>query len=108
MARRKYRRRNYKFTEKVQSKRGITALVLALFSLVIFVVVVVKSSGSGGNGSMYLGSAGVAAMLLSAVAVVLAVRSLFEEESFKIFPYLSTVLSVLAAGTWGCLYVSGF
>ena len=33
--------RKYKFTEKTLSKRGITALVLALLSLVSFVVMVV-------------------------------------------------------------------
>ncbi len=59
----------------------------------------------GGNGSMYLGSAGVSSMLVALVAVVLAVMSLREEESFKLFPYMSTVLSFLAAGMWIAIYV---
>lgn len=107
MARRKYRKHNYKFTEKAQSKRGITALGFAIISLVIFVVVIVSASGSGGNGSMYLGSAGVTSMLLAIIALVLAIRSLFEEGSFKFFPYLATAVSVIAAGIWVSLYVAG-
>lgn len=57
---------------------------------------------------MYLGSAGVTSMILAIAAFVLAVQSLREEESFKLFPYLSTVFSFLASGVWIALYVIGF
>lgn len=57
---------------------------------------------------MYLGSAGVTSMLIAVVAFAFAVMSLREEESFKLFPYLGTVLSFLAAGVWIAVYVIGF
>lgn len=106
MARR--RRRGYKFTEKKQSKRGIAALVLAVISSVVFVMVTMNSFQHRGEGSMYLGSAGVSSMLLSVVALVLAIKSLTEENSFKLFPYLATICSFLSAGVWIALYVIGF
>ena len=56
---------------------------------------------------MYLGSAGVSSMLLSVVALALALGSLREENSFKLFPYLATVTSFLSAGGWIALYVVG-
>lgn len=105
---RRRHRRNYKFTEKTQSKRGIIGLLLAIASIVIFFVVVDNSFRNGGNGSMYLGSAGVSSMLLAFVAFVLAVKSMKEENSFKLFPYLATVCSFVAAGVWVALYVIGF
>lgn len=105
---RRRHRRNYKFTEKTQSKRGIIGLLLAIASIVIFFVVVNNSFHNGGNGSMYLGSAGVSSMLLAFVAFVLAVKSMKEENSFKLFPYLATVCSFVAAGVWVALYVVGF
>ena len=95
-------------TEKTQSKKGIVAFFLAVLSIAIFIYVIVNSFHHGGNGSMYLGSAGVSSMLVALVAVVLAVMSLREEESFKLFPYMSTVLSFLAAGMWIAIYVIGF
>ena len=95
-------------TEKTQSKKGIAAFFLAVLSIAIFIYVIVNSFHHGGNGSMYLGSAGVSSMLVALVAVVLAVMSLREEESFKLFPYMSTVLSFLAAGMWIAIYVIGF
>ena len=107
MAQRRRRKYGYKFTEKTQSKKGIAAFFLAVLSIAIFIYVIVNSFNHGGNGSMYLGSAGVSSMLVALVAVVLAVMSL-REESFKLFPYMSTVLSFLAAGVWIAIYVIGF
>lgn len=107
MVRRRHRK-GYKFTEKKQSARGIFALLLACGSIGIFFAVVWNSYWKRGNGSMYLGSAGVASMLLSIVAFVLAVMSLKEENSFKLFPYLATVVSFLATGVWIAMYVAGF
>lgn len=89
-------------------KRELQLLFWLCFRLQFFIYVIVNSFHHGGNGSMYLGSAGVSSMLVALVAVVLAVMSLREEESFKLFPYMSTVLSFLAAGMWIAIYVIGF
>ena len=101
------RRGNYKFTEKTHSKRGIAGFVIAAISIGIFAYVVWNSFSHEGAGSMYLGSAGVTSMILAIVAFVLAVMSLREEDSFKLFPYLSTICSGLALATWIALYVMG-
>ena len=104
MARR--HRNGYRFTEKTHSKRGVAALFLSIIS--IGILAVVSSFDSRGNGSMYLGSAGVTSMLIGICALVLAVKSLGEENSFKLFPYLSTLCSLLITGIWVALYVIGF
>lgn len=104
----KRHKRNYKFTEKTQSKRGMAGLATALTSMVIFVAVVVNSFRNGGSGSMYLGSAGVFSLLLAFAALILAIGSLREENSFKLFPYLATFFSFLTTGVWVVLYTLGF
>ena len=103
----KRRKYGYKFTEKTQSKRGFLSCILSGVSIAVFIYVIINSFHHGGNGSMYLGSAGVSSMLLALVAVVLAVMSLREADSFKLFPYLSTVMSFLAAGVWIAFDVIG-
>lgn len=83
------------------------ALLLAAISIGIFAAVVFLSFESRGNGSMYLGSAGVASMFIGIAALILAVASLKEEDSFKLFPYTATATSFLATGTWVALYIVG-
>ncbi len=104
----KRHKRGYKFTDKKQSKRGIIAWVLSVLSLAVLAAVIVCSFQNGGNGSMYLGSAGVSSMLVGLIALFNAIVSLREENSYRFFPYLATLCSFLAVGAWIALYVVGF
>lgn len=107
MAARRHRS-SYKFTAKTHSKRGLLAFVMACGSIVVLVAVIAVSFRSGGNGSMYLGSAGVSAMLLGLAALVLALLSLGEENSYKIFPGMAVAAALLSVAVWAALYIAGF
>lgn len=107
MMRRK-KRTSYKFTEKTHSKRGKRSLVMALISVVIGISVVVISFENSGNASVYVGSAGLFSLLLSLVALVEGIRSLREEESYKIFPGLGTFFSAVSFLGWFAVYMIGF
>ncbi len=100
-------RRGYKFTGKTHSRRGAIALFLAAASLAVLACAIAQSFISGGNASLYFGSAGVASMAVGIFAFALAIRSLMEEDSFKLFPYMATAAGALAAGLWVALYVAG-
>ena len=80
---------------------------MSIISIGILVAAVVSSFDSRGNGSMYLGSAGVTSMLIGICALVLAVKSLGEENCL-LFPVSSTLCSLLITGIWVALYVIGF
>ena len=84
-------KRGYKFTDKKQSKRGIAAWILSVISLGGLIAVIACSFQDGGNGSMYLGSAGVSSMFVGVIALFNAIVSLREENSYRFFPYLATV-----------------
>lgn len=105
--RRKKGFRKYKFTEKTLSKRGLTAFVLAALSILSCVLMVFGSSRRGGNLGAYIASLGIFAWIVAVVALVLAIRSLKEENSFKTFPYLGTVCSGLAVLLWTAIYIMG-
>lgn len=105
---RRKKRTGYKFTEKTHSKRGIRALGMALLSIIIGISVVVISFQSGGNASVYVGSAGIFSLVLSLVALILGIQSLTEEDSYKIFPGLGTFFSAAAFFGWLAVYVMGF
>lgn len=105
---RRKRRTSYKFTEKTHSKRGIRALGMALVSILIGISVVVISFQNAGNASVYVGSAGIFSLILSFVALVTGIKSLREEESYKLFPGLGTFFAALAFICWLAVYLMGF
>lgn len=105
---RKKKRTSYKFTEKKHSKRGIRSLGMALISIIIGISVIIISFRHAGNAGVYVGSAGLFSLMLSFVALITGIRSLKEEESYKIFPGLGTFLSAAAFISWLAIYIAGF
>ena len=97
------RRRGYKFTEKKHSRQGILATVLALALLVWKL-----AFQGGGSLSAYYGSAGVVAMIATFVVLVIAAKSLREEDSFQLFPRLGLGLTLLDMVCWIGTYIWGF
>ncbi len=105
---RRKKRNSYKFTEKNHSKRGIRSFVMALLSILIGISVVVISFQQAGNAGVYVGSAGLFSLGLSFVALIMGIRSLKEEDSYKIFPGLGTFFSAAAFICWLSMYGFGF
>ena len=104
----KRRRINYRFTEKEHSVKGIASLTLAVLSLILGIVMIVISFQNKGNGSVYLGSGGVLSLLMTIVAFVLAIQSMREENSYRLFPVIATLVSILALAGGISLYIIGF
>ena len=71
------------------------------------IAVIACSFQDGGNGSMYLGSAGVSSMFVGVIALFNAIVSL-REKILSFFSLLATVCSFLAVGVWAALYIVGF
>ena len=101
-------RRIYKFTEKTHSKRAIGSFLGGSVLLGLYIAFVYMAYQGPGGLSMYIGSVGVIAMILSVVTFGFAVTTLKEEDSFMIFPRLAAVTSFLAAVCWVGTYVIGF
>lgn len=102
------RKNHYKFTGKKHSKRGMLACFLAAASIFALIYMIMTSFWQKGNGSVYLGSAGLLALAVAAAAFIQAVKSLREEDTFRGIPVISVILSLLASGAWIALYAVGF
>ena len=70
------------------------------------IAVIACSFQDGGNGSMYLGSAGVSSMFVGVIALFNAIVSLREENSYRFFHYLATVCSFPCCWGMGCTVYS--
>ncbi len=103
------KRRSYEhiFTEKVHSKKGMLGLALGILSILGGIVMVVISCRARGEGSVYLGSAGLLALFVAAAAFALAVQSMREDRSKRAFPIAATLCSGIALAGWLVLYVLG-
>lgn len=101
------KRNRYRFTERKHSPKGIAVSLLSLLPIGAFVLFVMMAFHSSGRLSVYFGCFGVIAMLASIALLVFAVQSLFEENSFKLFPRLAVVLSLAACLCWIGAYLIG-
>lgn len=97
----------YKFAGKEHSRKGKAGLVLAVLSLLSGVGLTAASFAGKGNGSIYLGSGGVLALLLSLLAFVLGIQGMREENKYRVYPLLSLGLGFLALAGWVTVYVMG-
>uniref|UniRef100_UPI00405630ED DUF6142 family protein n=1 Tax=Agathobacter sp. TaxID=2021311 RepID=UPI00405630ED len=102
------KKRSYKFTGKKHSIRGLVSFGMACVILVIYGIFMYLSYKGGGNLSAYYGGAGVMVMLLSFVALAVAMLSLKEENSFQLFPRMAAGLSTLSVICWCGTYILGF
>ena len=68
---------------------------------------VVFSIQNGGNADVYIGTAGLAMLLLSGVSLLIGLSSL-REESYKLFPVLGSICSGITFAGWVAVYVLGF
>jgi hypothetical protein len=84
------------------------ATLLAVILLLWYLLFVDLAFRQKGTLSAYYGSAGVMAMLLSVVVLVIAAGSLKEEDSFPFFPRAGMALSILAMVCWIGTYAIGF
>lgn len=103
----KKKRKGYKFTKKKHSVKGIIALLMALLSIILGLAMIGYSFQNKGNGNEYLGIGGVSSLLIAFTALMIALSSLKEDGSYKLFPAVGTVMSVLAFGSWIAIYLAG-
>lgn len=101
------KKNSFKFAGKKHSKRGKISLVLALCTVFAGIGMVVFSIQNGGNADVYIGTAGLAMLLLSGVSLLIGLSSL-REESYKLFPVLGSICSGITFAGWVAVYVLGF
>ncbi|MEH2943718.1 DUF6142 family protein [Lachnospiraceae bacterium KK002] len=104
---RRKKKNSYKFAGKKHSRRGKLSLFLAVLSALMGIGMVVFSIRSSGNASVYIGSAGLFALLMTMVSLLIGITSL-REESYKLFPVLGSICSGIVLAGWIMIYISGF
>jgi len=101
-------KRKYLFTSKKTSYKGIASAISGGISLVSFLVCLSVVLKAGGNADARLGAVGFLSCLFSLAGVITGMVSLSEKETFRLFPWLGTVLSLITLILWGGVIYVGF
>ena len=103
----KRKNRNVKFTNKGHSRVGISSLLLSALSLIWLVYAVCQTFLKGDAAGNVLGGVGMLALMLQIFALVLAVRSLREEDVFRGIPKTATATAAALLFLWTAVYGIG-
>ena len=100
------KRKNYIFTNKKHSDKAIMSTILGIISMVSMIIVIYLTYLQEGNATVGYGMTRVFATIFSLTGLGLGLVSLREKETYKLFPWLGTVINVLLlAGIAFLLYL---
>ena len=101
------KRRNFIFTNKKHSEKAIMGTILGMISLVSLGIVIFLSYQKNGETPVSYGLTGLLATIFSMIGLILGILTLQEKENFRLFPWLGTILNVLALAVIGFLLYVG-
>ena len=101
------RDRKYRFYEKPHAVGGRFALIIAGISLLLFIVCVVLSFISRGNGGQYIGGIGLIGGLLSVCGFFAGIRSFREPETTPALSIAGTIACGMIMLGWATIFLAG-
>ncbi|MCR5587856.1 MAG: DUF6142 family protein [Lachnospiraceae bacterium] len=97
-----------KLTAKKHPKKGIISTILAVLSLVVFIIACVISSNASGGAPIAIGYLGFSSLVISVVGVILAWMSLREPDIRVVFPSIGGMVNILLTFFYIVVYIWGF
>ncbi len=101
------KKKMYTFSEKRQSRQGITSAVMGGLSLVIFAVLVYVSYWNYGEGGIYLGAFGLVGAFLSVTGLINGLLSFKEKHILHTSSKAGSILSSIALVVWMSVVLIG-
>lgn len=101
------RKSKLKFKGRKHSKKGIAAMVLALFALAGFIAASVISAYAKGQAGILVGYMGIGCFIVSVVGFALGVRSLREPDILYFQPVFGVAVNGLLMLALVSLYLTG-
>lgn len=104
---------NYKLSlvNKKHSKKSITCSIISLIAIVILLVSIIISMFLDfqiQKNIIFVGCLGYLSLILSFASIIIGIKELKEEESYKFYSIIGIVLSVVVSGVLMYCYVIGW
>lgn len=103
-----WKKKNYKFTDREHSVKGIISLILGMISIIAFVIISYLSSLSAGNGGIGYGLAGLLLFAVACTGLFLGIQSCKEKDIYYNAPIAGLTINGLFACLYFILYIMGF
>ncbi len=100
-------KKDFMFTNKEHTLRGIMATILGVISLTSLVYIIVESYTKAGEIPLQYGAVAFLTMIFAFVGIVLGVLSKSERDKFYFFSYLGIVLNVLVLAALSVILYAG-
>lgn len=100
-------RRNYIFTNRVQSKKGILATVFGAVSLISVLLTIYLTYGTGQTAPANYGISLILALVFSLTGFIVSIVSRFEKDVFYLFSYMGMVINFITLSAIGFLLYAG-
>jgi uncharacterized membrane protein len=102
------KKQRYKFTDKKHSRQGILSSVLGTLALLLLSGVAITAYLQSGQAGKEIALLGFLALLLACVGLYHGVRSLKEEDSYPLFPWIGSGLNGILLIAFVLIYVLGW
>ncbi|MDE5718286.1 MAG: hypothetical protein K2I53_11870 [Lachnospiraceae bacterium] len=100
-------KKNFMFTNKEHTLKGIMATILGVISLASLVYIICESYANAGEVPLQYGAVAFLTMIFAFVGIVLGVLSKSERDKFYFFSYLGIVLNVLVLAALSVILYAG-
>lgn len=90
------KRKNYIFTNKKHSQRGLMSVILGAISLVSLIVVIYLTYLKSGEAPGGYGVTGLLATLFSFVGLILGIVTVQDKAYYRVAPWLGVILNLVS------------
>lgn len=89
-------KKGYKFTDKKQSPMGISSSIIGIIAVGLIIYGINVSFKADGYGGSIIGILGSISMVLSAVGLVLGLRSFKNDDVFYLFSWFGSIINSIS------------
>ena len=97
----------YKFSDKSHSLKGIFSTVFGVISFLMLLALIWVSAKAKGQGSIYIGSIGLTALIVNIIGLVMGLLGFLESDRYKLFARIGSVWNLLILVGWVSIIMIG-
>ncbi len=100
-------KKNYMFSSKKHSLKGIISLLLGMVAVIILIAAIYISYIQKGKTGFYIGIVGLLTIIIAVTGLIIGIRSFFEEDKYYLTSKIGTGINSILLLYWMYIIISG-